>query len=150
MWYRIFSVTPEEVGPAVIAEHLHAHGRKVEPHFKGDEFGWISGELKLPAGGIVRLDRYLTEEDGIRSELNAFAAEIEDLEESQRSARLMEIVIGTKQLVAISKEEDTGAEVDQTCEETARFLTKQSQGVLFIEDRGWFGPDGEELIRIES
>src|SRR5436305_10339475 len=99
MWYRVFGRNPDEVPPAALAEHLHAAGLAVEPHFKGDDLGWTEGELRLPVGSPVLLARYLTKEDDLRDDLNAHAAELETMDYSSNSAPLMQRVIQTKQLV---------------------------------------------------
>ena len=50
MWYRVFGLSESEPSPATLAEHLHAAGLAVEPHFKGDDLGWTAGELRPPGG----------------------------------------------------------------------------------------------------
>ena len=57
---------------------LRAAGIAVEPHFKGDDLGWTSGELRFPqAGTPIYLERYLSDEDELRDDLNASAAMLE-------------------------------------------------------------------------
>src|SRR6267154_6024531 len=103
MWHRVFGRSPVEVPPAALADHLHAAGLAVEPHFKGDDLGWTSGELRLPVGSPVLLARYLTTEDDLRDDLNAHAAELETMDYSPNSGPLMARVIQSKQLITLRK-----------------------------------------------
>src|SRR4051794_34253291 len=112
MWYRVFGRDETQVPPSVLAEHLHAAGLPVVPHFRGDDLGWTAGELRLPGLNTpVTLDRYLTAEDDIRAELNAHAAELETCDYSPHAARLVEHVALTKQLVVIREPLDASDEV---------------------------------------
>jgi hypothetical protein len=150
MWYRIFGSTEAEVPPAQLAEHLHALGHAVEPHFKGDDLGWTRGELVLPGGHTpVLLERYLTEPDDIRDDLNAYAAELETMTYSPNAAKLMERVINTKQLIAIRKPIDHADEsrLDATVRETVAFLAAELGGFWQADGAGWFDGDGTLLVQ---
>src|SRR4051812_13562361 len=98
MWYRVFGLNESEPSPAMLAEQLHAAGLAVEPHFRGDDLGWTDGELRLPSGMPIDLQRYLASEDDIRDDLNAHAAELETCDDSPNHGRLMQHAIQTKQL----------------------------------------------------
>ncbi|MBY0461479.1 MAG: hypothetical protein K2V38_29530 [Gemmataceae bacterium] len=149
MWYRVFGSSDVEPSPAALAEHLHARGLKVEPHFKGDALGWTEGELRLAGASPVIVARYLTKEDDLRDELNAYAAELETLDYSPNSGPLMERVIQTSQLfilrgpVGVSDELTLDAVLDESC----RFLASATEGVFQIDGRGWFAADGALLVR---
>jgi len=150
VWYRVFSSSELEPAPAALAEHLHALGLAVEPHFKGDDLGWTSGELRLPGSGTpVYLARYLTSEDDLRDDLNAYAAELETMDYSPNSGPLMERVIQTKQLITLRKPVDAGDEVllEKVLDATCRFLASALDGVYQIDDRGWFAASGELLVQ---
>jgi hypothetical protein len=149
MWHRVFSLSAESPPPSALAAHLHAAGLPVTPHFRGDDLGWTVGELVLPGGGSpVVISRYLTAEDGLRAELNAFAAELETMDFSPHHGRLMQHVVQTKQLVTFRRPLDHADEaaLDQLCGEVVRFLAERSEGVYQIDGRGWFAADGELLI----
>ena len=86
MYSRVFCLAATEPPPADLAAALHAAGLTVAPHFKGDDLGWTSGELRLPGGGTaVYLERHLAKEDDIRDELNSFAALLETCDYSPNS-----------------------------------------------------------------
>ena len=149
MWHRVFGLDPAPASPAALAAHLHAAGVPVVPHFKGDDLGWTSGELHLPGGGTpVMLERYLTAEDDLRDDLNAYAAELETMDYSPAHQPLMEHVVRTQQLVTLRKPLDHADEsaLETVCEEAVRFLAAQSRGVYQIDGRGWFAADGALLL----
>jgi hypothetical protein len=149
MWYRVFGSTPHDPAPAALAAHLHALGLAVQPHFKGDDLGWTEGELRFAAGSPVLLARYLTKEDDLRDDLNAYAAELETMTYSPNSAPLMERVIQVQQLVTLRKPIDVPDEVlaERVMEESARFLATATAGVYQIDGRGWFSAAGELLVQ---
>jgi hypothetical protein len=112
MWYRVFGLDEGEPSLRALAEHLHSLGLDVAPHFKGDDLGWTSGELRLPGAGTpVFLQRYLAIEDDIRDDLNAHAAELETCDYSPHHGRLMQHAIQTKQLITLRKPIDVADEV---------------------------------------
>ncbi|MCS6865022.1 MAG: hypothetical protein RMJ56_01330 [Gemmataceae bacterium] len=148
MWYRVFSLSAQEPPPAQLAEYLHARGLMIEPHFRGDDLGWTEGELRLPTGSPVLLARYLTNDDDLRDDLNAYAAELETLTYSPHSLPLMTRVIQTQQLFTLRQPVDIRDEVFVTTllEEACRFLASTTDGVYQIDGRGWFAATGEVLV----
>lgn len=149
MWYRVFGRSSEEVTPAALASHLHGAGLAVEPHFKGDDLGWVSGELRLPGQTTpVRIDRYLTSTDDIRDDLNAHAAILETCDDSPNSGPLMERVIQTQQLILLRKPSDAIDEVvlEKVLIESCGFLAARLDGVYQIDGQGWFSAEGERLV----
>jgi hypothetical protein len=150
MWYRIFGLSDNEPSPAALAEHLHAAGLAIEPHFKGDDLGWTAGELRLAGNGTpVFLQRYLTSEDDIRDDLNAHAAELETCDYSPNNGQLMQHVIQTKQLITLRKPLDVADEVmlEKVLEETCRFLAANTDGVYQVDGKGWFAASGLLLLQ---
>jgi hypothetical protein len=149
MWYRVFGSTLHEPAPALLAAHLHALGLVVQPHFKGDDLGWTEGALRFASGSPVLLARYLTDEDDLRADLNAHAAELETMTYSPNSVPLMERVIQAQQLVTLRKPIDAPDEVllERVLEESARFLALATAGVYQIDGRGWFTSAGELLVQ---
>lgn len=149
MWYRVFGRSLEHVPPVALAEHLHAARVAVEPHFKGDDLGWTSGELHLNGLNTpVHLDRYLSGIDDIRDDLNAYAALLETCDYSPNHGPLMERVIQTQQLIVIRKPLDAMDEVslETILVESCRFLASRTDGVYQIDGQGWFAANGELLL----
>lgn len=150
MWYRVFGLSDAQPPPAGLAEHLHAAGLPVEPHFRGDDLGWTSGELRLPGGGTpVVVQRYLAGEDDIRDDLNAHAAELETCDYSPNHGELMRRVVQTQQLFVLRKPLDAADEVrlELLLEAACRFLAGRTDGVYQVDGRGWFSAAGELLLQ---
>jgi hypothetical protein len=150
MWYRVFGKAEIEPSAPSLAASLHADGLEVAPHFKGDELGWTSGELRFSQGGTpIYLERYLASEDEIRDDLNAYAAMLETCDYSPNHRMLMEHAIQTKQLIVIRSPVDTVNEVlaEKILIHTCRFLASQTEGVYQIDGQGWFAANGELLLQ---
>ena len=150
MWYRVFGRSSNDVPPVALTAHLHAAGLPVEPHFKGDDLGWTSGELRLAGLNTpVLLDRYLAKEDEIRDDLNAYAAILETCDYSPNHASLMERVIQSQQLIVLRKPLDAINEValEKLLIESCRFLASHTDGVYQIDGEGWFSADGGLLLQ---
>src|SRR5438552_3803584 len=74
-WFRVFGRSAATVEPAALLEHLHGQGFPVAGHFRGDDRGWFRAELVFAADAPpVVVERYLADEEGIRLELNSWAA----------------------------------------------------------------------------
>ncbi len=150
MWHRVFSLSAESPPPSALVEHLHAAGLPVVPHFKGDDLGWTAGELVLPGGGSpVLVNRYLTAEDDLRAELNAFAAELETMTFSPNHAGLMRHVVQTRQLFTLRRPLDHADEavLDRLCLAVVTFLAARTDGIYQVDGRGWFAADGTLLLQ---
>jgi hypothetical protein len=150
MWHRVFCRSQEEPPIAALAAHLHHVGLPVEPHFSGDDLGWTRGELRLPGAGTpVFLQRYLTDEDNLRDDLNSHAAELETCDYSPNNTRLMEHVVQSRQLITLRKPIDVVDEptMERLLEESCRFLASWADGVYQIDGKGWIAPDGTLLLQ---
>jgi hypothetical protein len=150
MWYRVFSPLRTEPSPVELVERLHSQGYAIVPHFKGDDHGWTSAELILPAGGTpIMVARYLTKEDQLRGDLNAYAAELETMTFSPNAPMLMEKVIQTQQLLTLRKPIDAGsdAQAESVCELLCQDLARTLDGLYQIDGQGWFAASGEKLLQ---
>ena len=149
MWHRVFGRSAVPVSPAKLVEHLASVGAAVVPHFTGDDLGWTRGELHLARGSPVMLERYLTGEDDLRDDLNAFAAELETLDYSPNHLMLMERVIQTQQLMTLRKPVDGPDEIllEKLLNETCRCLAMNCDGIYQIDGGGWYSTNGECLLQ---
>ncbi|OAI45877.1 hypothetical protein AYO44_02460 [Planctomycetaceae bacterium SCGC AG-212-F19] len=150
MWFRIFGTRDTIPAPAALLEHLQTQGMRVEGHFKGDDLGWFDVDFVLPgAAQPLHLDRYLTEADDLRDQLNAWAAWLEAQEGSETAHRLMQHMIAVQQLFTLSCPRDRSEEEATAgfCQELCRYLAKQTDGVYQIDNQGFFAPDGKLLIK---
>jgi hypothetical protein len=88
------------------------------------------------------LERYLAEEEGIRAELNSWAAWLETHENAPEHTHLMERMIQTAQLLTLHG----GEGPEQICIDLCRFLAGATAGVYQIDERGFFAADGTLLV----
>jgi hypothetical protein len=149
MWHRVFSFSPDAVNPAELLRHLQdGLGLPVAGHFRGDDAGWFRCDLALPDASPVRLERFLTEEDGLRDELNTWAGWLETADYSPNSGPLMERVIGTRQLFTLRRPIDHADEsrLDRLCLGLCRHLARSTDGFYQIDDQGFFAADGTLLV----
>jgi hypothetical protein len=149
LWYRVFGANDAPVDPAALLDHLHGLDYEVTGHFRGDEQGWFKADLVYPdADARLPLERFLATEEGIRAELNTWAAWLESTGDGHEPARLMQHVIGTKQLFTLHcPDEDADAKlVDELCVALCRYLATETAGVYQIDGRGFFVASGKLLI----
>src|SRR5262245_33597511 len=93
-WYRVFGRL-DAVPPA------EALAAGADASFESDEGGWLRGEIRLGAGAVLELERWTADEEGIRAELNGWAAYLETCERSPHHVALMERMIQTRQLFTL-------------------------------------------------
>ena len=130
-------------------EHLNGLGLTAG-RFKGDDQGWTSLEFALAEGvSPLLLECYLSSEEGIRAELNTWAAWLETCDYSPNHGPLMQQVIQTQQMIVIRKPLDAVDEVtlDRLLVATCRFLAARTDGVYQIDGQGWFSANGLLLLQ---
>ena len=96
MWLRMFGRSSAIPSPTSFVEQLHRDGFTVAPAFKGDDLGWTEASLAFGTGSPILLSRYLTKEDDLRDDLNAYAAELETMDYDPNHLILMERVVRTQ------------------------------------------------------
>jgi len=145
MWYRVFGLGEAEVSPAALQAALRAAGLDGPLHVRGDDLGWTAIDLDVAGGAPLHVERYLTDTDEIRDDLDAWAAWLETQEHEKHNQHLMQHVIGTKQLFTLRRPFDEDA-LDGVCETLARTLATLSDGVYQIDTRGFFAADGKLIL----
>lgn len=150
MWYRIFGLSEPEVPAETILEHLHEHGFTVRGEFRRDERGWGAVQFTFPesAGSPIVMQRYLSDEEGVRNELNTWAAWLETATYNPNHADLMTHAIQTRQLITIRRPIDHAddSRLEAFCLELSQFLARQTNGIFQIDDQGFFAASGELLL----
>jgi hypothetical protein len=143
MWYRVFGTNWNEPAPATLLAHWQGRG-----HFRGDDQGWFQATLICDdEEEPLELQRYLATEDGIRDELNTWAAWLEAQHDSPHTGSLMRHMIGTQQLFTLARPPELDG---QMCEALCRFLADQTAGVYQIDGQGFFAADGTLLVKEEA
>jgi hypothetical protein len=147
LWYRVFGGTDAPIDPAALLEHLAWLGQPARGDFRGDEEGWFAVRLELYGAIAAQVQRYLVGEEGIRAELNTWAAWIEQVGEgSAHQSQLMQQVIGTRQLFTIEPKPTAGPQVERLCLATCQYLVSQIGGIYHADGQGFFDTDGKLLL----
>jgi hypothetical protein len=146
--FRVFCTEAGHTGPGAIIEHLRARGAEVSGEFEHDGDGWYAARLTIKGIGSLWLERFLADEEGIRAELNSWAAWLETCESNPVHANLMERMIQTRELVTISSKASSGdpALVEPWCEELSRFLAAATGGIWQADGVGLLAADGTLLV----
>ena len=108
----------------------------------------VFGSLDTPPsrigdGGSILLERWTSDEEGIRAELNSWAAYLETCG-GPHQVRLMERTIQTKQLFTLH--DPSGDRLDPACVALCRHLATETAGFYQIDEIGFFDADGTFLV----
>ena len=144
MWYRIFGSNDSEPSPASVLEHLSGLGAAVAGQFHGTDGDWFGAELLVAGKVPLGLERFLASEEGIRAELNSWAAWLETCAPEAEQAHLMERMIQVRQLLTLQRPDDA-EEAGSVCEALCQFLARATEGTYQIDGRGLFAADGTLL-----
>ena len=148
--YRVFGCNDADPDRDSLLLHLHNQRLEGTAKFWGDKEGWYQADLKLDDNpAIIRLERELFYEEGVRTALNVFAALVESLEPSPDQEWLMEHIISARQLFTLKRpsETTTRLEVERLCLAVCQFLAKVTDGFYAIEDQGFFREDGSLILK---
>jgi hypothetical protein len=149
MFYRVFSLKGDVVQPAALQEHLRSLGVEAPFEVRGDEHGWTSCQFRLVEGSSpLQIERYLTDADEIRDDLDAWAAWLETQSGNPNHLRLMQHVIGSEQMFTLKRPDDHAdeAQVNQVCKAIVQFLAGKTRGVYQIDNIGFFAASGTILL----
>jgi hypothetical protein len=149
MWYRVFCTSEEEPRPEAMMECLRGIGLEVSGTLRTDDQGWFVADFTVNGGvAIMHIERFLAQEDGIRAELNTWAAWAESAHEYPPPTCLMQEIISTKQLFAWQRpaSNNPGINIDRACLELCRFLANKINGVYQVDGEGFFSNDGTPLV----
>ncbi len=147
-WYRVFGTNEVQPEPARLLEEAAALGAVVRARFHGDDLGWFRAELTVGDDAVpLPLERFLGSEEGIRAELNTWAAWLEETGPTPEAARLMQHMISTTQVFTLGPlDPDADAEVEPLCVSLCRFLARETAGVYQVDGQGFFAADGTLLV----
>ena len=146
MWYRVYGMNQAPLFPADVLEFLNRQYPGVTGHFRGDDAGWFHAELTLLESDLrIEMARYLANEEGIRREMNGWAAWIEETLGEKKGGPWMQRLINTTQVVTLrlgDEEAEIESAVDALLVNLCRYLAQMTDGVYQIDGRGMFQPDG--------
>jgi hypothetical protein len=148
LWYRVFGRTEAPPEPGAVREYLQKLGIAVESQLTGDADGWLQADFMLADGETLHVERFLASEEGIRSELNSWAAWVETCEQSPHHVSLMERIIQTAQLFTL--EPSGGPAMEALSLALCRHLAQQTDGIYQVDGEGLFTAEGTLLVREAS
>ncbi len=148
LWYRVFGRSPTPVEPAAFAAFLRALNVPATAEFEPDCTEWTSATVRLADAPPIQIERFRADEEGIRAELNTWAAFLETCEYSSNSVPLMEQMIQTSQLFTIRRPPDVPDEatVEEVCRNLAEFLAKSVDGVYQADEEGFYDATGRLIL----
>jgi hypothetical protein len=150
-WFRVFGTNDVEPKAAALLEQIRRleFGSEVSGKFSRDDEGWFRAELAIHgADSLLIVERYLTKEEGIRAELNTWAAWLETVDQNPNHGWLMQHLISTTQLFTIHGpiDADSVLPTESLCLELCRFLARETAGVYQVDKHGFYSPDGTLLV----
>jgi hypothetical protein len=149
MWYRVFGSNDVSPDGDALLWYLHGLGLEVDGRFEGDEQGWFHAALSTEeTHEPIEVERFLAAEEGIRDELNAWAAWVESTGDSPTHVALMQQLVSAQQLLTIDCPDAPNhqAALDHLCAAVSRFLAQESAGVYQVDGQGFFAADGTVLV----
>ncbi len=149
LWFRVFGASSKEIEPSALSQDANSFGVPVEVLFHSDDGGWTSAELHFGEGTPIYLERFLATEEGMRTELNTWAAYIETCDYAPNHVKLMERMIQTAQMFTLRKPIDHADEVqmDRLCFGICSYLAQATDGFFQVDDQGFFTADGTILLQ---
>jgi hypothetical protein len=141
MWYRVFASIDDAPQPADLQSLLRDAGLDLPIHVTGDDLGWTA--IDIPWTVPLRVERYLTEADDLRGELDTWAGWVESLPASSVTTSLMQQIVATRQLFTMSCSAAAAATV---YDRIAAFMARQARGIYQVDGRGFFAADGGLLL----
>jgi hypothetical protein len=148
-WLRVFSTSTHAPAPAELLEHLRELSGEARGDFQGDDQGWFRADVDLGAGRPpLRLERYLADEEGIRHELNAWAAWVEIFENHHAHDFLMQHLTATAQIftLQVPSDAENAGSTDESEVRVCRFLASKTAGVYQVDGQGFYSADGTLLL----
>jgi hypothetical protein len=147
VWYRVFGSNDVPVNPTVLLEYLQRAGYPTAGHFREDDHGWFHADL-VAAGTEepVELECYLASEEGIRAQLNTWAAWLETREKNLFHDELMQRLIQTRQIFTLFHPPGADDRMEAMCLELCRFLARETDGVYQVDGHGFLSATGDLLV----
>ncbi len=137
MWHRVF-------GSNQAAVELDAFLRQWQAwsiDYHRDDQGWFRAEIRLSeTAPPLIVDRYLANEEGIRAELNTWAAWLEL--HAPDSEPWMQRMIATTQLITFQAGGDSVDFAWALCQ----FLARETDGVYQVDSLGFYDAQGNVVV----
>lgn len=149
LWMRVFARSEGTPDPVLLAEKVAGWLPGATCHFQGDASGWFHLEIKPPKGGPIQVDRYHVEEEGIRRDLNTWAAWVETCDYCPDAPALMERIIQSRQFFTVMRSLDTPDETgtENLCSGLCQLLAANLDGMWQADNQGLKSASGDLLLQ---
>lgn len=143
-WFRVFGSKERVPALADLQAGLADAGTPISWQVHGQDDCWFALSLNWGEEPPLIVERWQADEEGIRTELNSWAAFLETCEHQPLSRSLMERIIQARQLFTIEVGEGPkGMQLGLTL---ARRLAEQTEGIYQVDGRGIFTAQGNLLV----
>jgi hypothetical protein len=148
MGIRVFAASEAMPQPVDLQRLLGDRGRSASLSVTGDDLGWLAIEFTAgESDATIRIERFLTDEDELRDELDTWAGWVESQPASVIATKLMQQIVSTRQVFTIRvipplEKLDRSSE----SETVAQWLAVVSKGVYQVDGCGFFGASGDILV----
>jgi len=148
MGCRVFALSEAMPQPANLQRFLGETGCDAPLAVTGDDLGWLAIEIEpVEPASTLRIERYLTDDDELRDELDTWAAFVESRSDSASTTILMQRIVSTRQLFTVRVIPFVGAtNTILTIEPIARWFARETDGIYQIDGRGFLTAAGELLM----
>jgi hypothetical protein len=146
VWLRVFGLRDEQPDQTALIHAILAVAPGVSIEWEESDRGWVRAEIRLPrVQETLQVDRFFRDEEGIREELQTWAAWLETAD-SPHAQALMQHMTSTRQVFTLRLPEKQEQIIGQVCLSVCQFLTRAADGVYQIDDRGFYTADGSLLV----
>jgi hypothetical protein len=140
---RVFGSNNVEPEPAALLWFLAGLRGDIEGHFQGDDQGWFRLHLRRD-NDTMQIERFLVTEEGIRAELNSWAAWVESTGDDSVQEELMRQIVSTQQIMLLR---DFPEEIADT---VCCYLARVTDGIYQMDDRGFLDAHGTIVLADEA
>jgi hypothetical protein len=147
---RVFGRSEQVPNATLVMDAVAALARSAHVMGELDSAEWYQLAIHLSEQETpIFLERFHRTDEGIRGELQAWAAWLETCDYSPNHEPLMTHMIETQQVFTVRKPIDCANEVlvDNVCVAICQFLAQAADGNYQIDGKGFFAPDGTMLLQ---
>lgn len=142
-WFRIFNPSLADWEPEKVMEGLQLVFPGIQGKFRADEDGWFQLILTHEIFGDLPMDRFLSSEKGVRTQLNTWAGWLE----TKNRHDLMEKIIQIGQIISFELPDDLDSDSAEFTHfrKLARALASMCHGFFHADGVG-FVDEGDKLL----
>jgi hypothetical protein len=148
-WFRVFGLSDVEPDLRQWIDAVPVLAFHGAVQFQKGERGWWRAEIQVPENrGSILVERFWRDEEGVREELQTWAAWLEICEGNPYRERLMQHMISTQQVFTVRPSDEVGgAMIESLCVPLCQFVAGATKGVYEVDGRGFFDAEGSLLVQ---